>query len=152
MLKAIAARVRKAGVLWVLGAAFVLAPVAGQARQNPSDAGSLSSIALADLPAQGRATYALIHEGGPFPYEKDGSVFGNRERILPAQKRGYYREYTVKTPGARNRGARRIVWRPAAPDAGRLLLHQRPLRQFPRDRQLTFPAAVCASQFWRCAA
>lgn len=109
MLKAIAARVRKAGVLWVLGAAFVLAPVAGQARQNPSDAGSLSSIALADLPAQGRATYALIHEGGPFPYEKDGTVFGNRERILPAQKRGYYREYTVKTPGARNRGARRIV-------------------------------------------
>ena len=76
MLKAIAARVRKAGVLWVLGAAFVLAPVAGQARQNPSDAGSLSSIALADLPAQGRATYALIHEGGPFPYEKDGTVFG----------------------------------------------------------------------------
>ena len=120
MLKAIAAQVRKAGVLWVLGAAFVLAPVAGQARQNPSDAGSLSSIALADLPAQGRATYALIHEGGPFPYEKDGTVFGNRERILPAQKRGYYREYTVKTPGARNRGARRIVCggqQPRMPDA-----------------------------------
>ena len=109
MLKAIAARVRKAGVLWVLGAAFVLAPVAGQARQNPSDAGSLSSNALADLPAQGRATNALIHEGGPFPYEKDGTVFGNRERILPAQKRGYYREYTVKTPGRHDRGARRIV-------------------------------------------
>ena len=109
MLKAIAARVRKAGVLWVLGAAFVLAPVAGQARLNPSGAGSLSSIALADLPAQGRATYALIHEGGPFPYEKDGTVFGNRERILPAQKRGYYREYTVKTPGSRDRGTRRII-------------------------------------------
>ena len=67
------------------------------------------TIALADLPKQGRETYALILAGGPFPYEKDGTVFGNRERLLPAQKRGYYREYTVKTPFARTRGARRIV-------------------------------------------
>jgi ribonuclease T1 len=66
-------------------------------------------IALADLPKQGRETYALILAGGPFPYEKDGTVFGNRERLLPAQKRGFYREYTVKTPYARNRGAKRIV-------------------------------------------
>ena len=68
-----------------------------------------SSIALAELPAQGRQTYDAILKGGPFPHEKDGSVFGNRERILPAARRGHYREYTVDTPGARNRGARRIV-------------------------------------------
>jgi ribonuclease T1 len=68
-----------------------------------------SVVALAALPPEGQTTYRLIHQGGPFPYEKDGSVFGNRERQLPRQARGYYREYTVKTPGAKNRGARRIV-------------------------------------------
>jgi ribonuclease T1 len=62
-----------------------------------------------DLPKQGQITHELILRGGPFPYEKDGTVFGNRERILPRQARGYYREYTVPTPGAHNRGARRIV-------------------------------------------
>jgi ribonuclease T1 len=70
---------------------------------------SNASVALASLPTQGHETYQRIHQGGPFPYEKDGVVFGNRERSLPAQKRGYYREYTVKTPGSRDRGARRIV-------------------------------------------
>ena len=67
------------------------------------------SVALRDLPTQGRRTYQVILEGGPFRYEKDGSVFGNRERLLPRERRGHYREYTVDTPGARNRGARRIV-------------------------------------------
>lgn len=67
------------------------------------------TIALAELPSQGRSTYEKILQGGPFDYDKDGVVFGNRERILPAQKRGFYREYTVKTPYARNRGAKRIV-------------------------------------------
>lgn len=66
-------------------------------------------IQVAQLPKQGRDTYELIRQGGPFPFEKDGVVFGNRERLLPDQKRGYYREYTVKTPGSRDRGARRIV-------------------------------------------
>jgi ribonuclease T1 len=66
-------------------------------------------IHVAELPTQGRATYELIRQGGPFPYGKDGSVFGNRERMLPAGKRGFYREYTVPTPGSRDRGARRIV-------------------------------------------
>lgn len=64
---------------------------------------------LADLPPEARQTLALIKRGGPFPYRKDGTVFGNRERLLPAKPRGYYREYTVPTPGARDRGARRIV-------------------------------------------
>ena len=77
--------------------------------KGPSEGAIASGIALADLPKQGRETYALILAGGPFPYEKDASIFGNREKQLPAQKRGFYREYTVKTPYARNRGAKRIV-------------------------------------------
>ena len=68
-----------------------------------------STVPVAELPVQGQQTYRLIFEGGPFPHDKDGSVFGNRERLLPAKRRGYYREYTVETPGARDRGARRIV-------------------------------------------
>ena len=80
-----------------------------EAQAKGTAAETASVIAWADLPKQGRETYALISAGGPFPYEKDGSVFGNRERQLPAQKRGFYREYTVKTPYARNRGAKRIV-------------------------------------------
>ena len=67
------------------------------------------TITLAELPAEARATLTLIRQGGPFPYAKDGAVFGNYERILPKRKRGYYHEFTVPTPGARNRGARRIV-------------------------------------------
>ncbi len=66
-------------------------------------------VTLDQLPQEARATLHLIHEGGPFPFEKDGAVFGNRERLLAQRKRGYYREYTVPTPRARNRGARRIV-------------------------------------------
>lgn len=69
----------------------------------------VGSIALGELPKQGQETYQLIRQGGPFPFDKDGVVFGNRERLLPTSKRGYYREYTVKTPGSRNRGVRRIV-------------------------------------------
>ena len=69
----------------------------------------MGQIALADLPAQARETLALIKRGGPFPYRKDGSTFHNREKRLPRQPRGYYTEYTVRTPGSRDRGARRIV-------------------------------------------
>ena len=108
MLKAVANRAYKAIVACALGAAVVLAPAGVGARQL-QDTPVSSPIALAELPKEGRATYALIHEGGPFPYDKDGSVFGNRERQLPAKKRGYYREYTVRTPGVAHRGARRIV-------------------------------------------
>ena len=66
-------------------------------------------MALADLPREAQATHERIRSGGPYPYPKDGSVFGNRERVLPPEHRGYYREYTVQTDGARERGARRIV-------------------------------------------
>ena len=78
-----------------------------------------STIALTGLPIQGREVMDRIHQGGPFRYEKDGTVFGNRERLLPREKRGYYREYTVPTPGLNHRGARRIVcggYRPQTPD------------------------------------
>ena len=88
--------------------------------RSPTEALDRSVIALAALPPEGQQTYRLIHQGGPFPYEKDGSVFGNRERLLPRQARGYYREYTVRTPGANHRGARRIVCggqMPARPQA-----------------------------------
>ena len=69
----------------------------------------MAQVSLAELPKEAQATERAIRAGGPHPYRKDGSVFGNRERILPAQPRGYYREYTVKTPRSRDRGARRIV-------------------------------------------
>ena len=88
----------------VLIAAATLTGTAAQASDR-----KLPTISLAALPAPGVETYRSIQRGGPFPFEKDGVVFGNRERILPLQKRGYYREYTVKTPGSRNRGAQRIV-------------------------------------------
>jgi ribonuclease T1 len=68
-----------------------------------------SEIAARDLPAEAQATLELIKAGGPFPYPQDGRVFSNREKLLPMQRRGYYREYTVRTPGVRERGARRIV-------------------------------------------
>ena len=67
------------------------------------------TVAVADLPRQGQQTYQLILQGGPFPFGKDGSVFGNRERLLPRERRCYYREYTVETPGSDDRGARRII-------------------------------------------
>lgn len=66
-------------------------------------------VASASLPPEARQTLALIEAGGPFPYTRDGAVFGNREKRLPIRPHGHYREYTVPTPGARDRGARRIV-------------------------------------------
>ncbi|NUR43763.1 MAG: ribonuclease N [Streptomyces sp.] len=75
----------------------------------PSWVGDMATVQEARLPAQARETLELIDVGGPFPYARDGSVFGNRERLLPAHERGYYHEYTVPTPGSRDRGARRLV-------------------------------------------
>jgi ribonuclease T1 len=88
--------------------------------KKPVATTSANTIALAELPPQGREMMTLIYQGGPFRYDKDGVVFGNRERILPAKARGFYREYTVRTPKERSRGARRIVCgglKPTAPDA-----------------------------------
>ncbi len=70
---------------------------------------SVGVVPEALLPQEAQATLRLIDAGGPFPYRRDGIVFQNRERLLPEQPRGYYREYTVATPGRKDRGARRIV-------------------------------------------
>jgi ribonuclease T1 len=90
----------------LLISAFSVGPVFAK---GPPVAGDISTISLAEMPAQGSQTYRLITRGGPFPYEKDGVVFGNRERLLPAKSRGYYHEYTVATPGSSHRATRRIV-------------------------------------------
>jgi len=117
-------RAAGAAVLLVLLTSITgLSPNAAQAKgplDSPASAVPAEAIAVAQLPPQGQSMMTLIYQGGPFRYDKDGVVFGNRERILPAQNRGYYREYTVRTPNERSRGARRIVCgglKPAAPDA-----------------------------------
>jgi len=88
-------------------------PVADRVASSPGSTqlagGSLATIAEASLPVQARQTLTLIRQGGPFPYQKDGTIFQNREKRLPLKDRGYYREYTVDTPGLSHRGARRIV-------------------------------------------
>ena len=101
----------------LLALAFLMLPVLPAAARGTVE--TLPGIAQAELPKEGREVLAAIRNGGPFRYDRDGVVFGNRERILPRKHRGYYREYTVRTPGATNRGARRIVCGGAAtaPDA-----------------------------------
>lgn len=92
--------------------ALLLSGLAGgaQAKETvPTATPVLAEIQLNELPVQAQETHRLVHSGGPFPYAKDGVVFGNRERLLPRKARGFYREYTVKTPGARTRGARRLI-------------------------------------------
>ena len=96
----------------LLALAAVLAVGASRSQAYESAAARQSgftTLAAGELPREGRDTLALIRKGGPFPYAKDGSTFSNREHYLPKQPRGYYREYTVKTPGSRDRGARRII-------------------------------------------
>lgn len=103
----------------VVLATGLLAGTVSSAR-SPETPASMPTVALAALPEQAQQTYRLVLSGGPFPYRKDGVVFGNRERLLPSKTRGYYREYTVSTPGSSDRGARRIVCggqQPSEPDA-----------------------------------
>lgn len=88
---------------------------AGRAPSAPAPAATAEGLPPF-LPDEARATIALIQRGGPFPHRQDGSVFGNRERRLPDRPRGYYHEYTVETPGARDRGARRIITGGTPPD------------------------------------
>lgn len=91
--------------------ALALAALASPAcAQKAAPAGLVGEIPAAQLPPEARETLALIRQGGPFPYARDGITFGNREGALPRKRRGYYHEYTVKTPGVRTRGARRIIW------------------------------------------
>ena len=100
-----AQRARVAALLILLAVAAIGAQPAVARTRDADDA----TIRADRLPAEARETLARIERGDRLPYERDGVVFGNRERLLPAQPRGYYHEYTVKTPGARTRGARRIV-------------------------------------------
>ena len=119
-------RCGRTGKAWILALSAVIlgaSPALVQARSplyGPSVSAQADTISLSQLPPQGRDMVALIYQGGPFRYDKDGTVFGNRERILPAKNRGYYLEYTVRTPSERSRGARRVICgglKPSAPDA-----------------------------------
>lgn len=102
-----AARILPALLLAVL---TLLAPATAGAYSHHGYAASTPhEVDLSSLPAEAKDTLLLIRQGGPFPYPRDGVVFGNFEKSLPIKQRGYYHEYTVKTPGVRNRGARRIV-------------------------------------------
>ena len=96
-----AARLAALMLCLLLGAASVAV-----ARTTPE---GLPEIAFAELPREAQDVYALIGRGGPFDYDRDGIAFGNREKLLPDKPRGYYREYTVRTPGVRSRGARRVI-------------------------------------------
>jgi len=82
---------------------------AGAYSYYPTNDSVIREVAISALPLEASDTLVLIRKGGPFPYSRDGAVFGNYEKRLPKKQRGYYHEYTVKTPGARSRGARRIV-------------------------------------------
>jgi ribonuclease T1 len=94
----------------LMAVALTSAPLAqAWGLMNGTGRDGVAVVRVTELPRQGQQTYERIRQGGPFPYEKDGTVFGNRERLLPIEKRGYWREYTVMTPGSRDRGARRIV-------------------------------------------
>jgi ribonuclease T1 len=88
-------------LLLTVGIAFT-----ASARTTPQ---APAEVALANLPKEAQDVHALVGKGGPFPYDRDGVAFGNREQLLPAKPRGYYREYTVRTPGVTSRGARRLV-------------------------------------------
>ena len=107
----------KLGLAITLTMTTLLSGVA-QAKESPQ---SPQVVALAQLTPEAQNTERLIRAGGPFPYpRKDGTVFGNRERLLAPKPRGYYREYTVRTPASRDRGARRIICggrQPTAPEA-----------------------------------
>ncbi|WP_151480182.1 ribonuclease domain-containing protein [Streptomyces albicerus] len=100
-------RTTRIGALVALTSALFI----GGAATVPANAApaAVGSICYGSLPSQAHDTLDLIESGGPFPYPQDGTVFQNREGILPSQSTGYYHEYTVKTPGSSTRGARRIV-------------------------------------------
>lgn len=100
-------------LLLIFAAIGMIAPAAAQLREGAPEATrvqpTLAQITIKDLPQEARDVLKLIEKGGPFPFDRDGIVFGNFEKRLPIKERGYYREFTVITPGVRHRGARRIV-------------------------------------------
>lgn len=119
-----------AGLLLVVAALAIWLP--GGAAWSRSESGpGLPEVSVRALPPEARETIRLIRAGGPFPYDRDGIVFGNREKLLPLRPRGHYREYTVRTPGASNRGARRIV----AAETGELYYTEDHYASFRRIRE-----------------
>jgi ribonuclease T1 len=94
---------------WLAAAVAALAIVSGAPARESPQPGLVGEIAVAELPREARQTLSLIRQGGPYAYRKDGTTFRNREGHLPRKPRGYYTEYTVRTPGERDRGARRII-------------------------------------------
>ncbi|MFJ4715449.1 ribonuclease [Streptomyces sp. NPDC088785] len=103
-----------AAALFIGGPATVAAQAAPTAASAPAPlsapaAAAVGDVCLSALPAQAHDTLDLIEAGGPFPYPQDGTVFQNREGVLPSRSTGYYHEYTVITPGSSDRGARRVV-------------------------------------------
>jgi len=111
---------RKTGLFLTVAVAAVFSAGPVLAKGSFGESAALDSVALSQLPSEARTTHRLILAGGPFSHRQDGVVFGNRERILPRERRGFYHEYTVDTPGSRDRGARRIVCggtQPTNPDA-----------------------------------
>lgn len=109
-----AARLLPFAVFALLGILALAATPASAYSQRFSNDHAVQEIGLSVLPEEAKETLRLIKQGGPFPFPRDGVVFGNFEKRLPRQQRGYYHEYTVKTPGMRSRGARRIVCGPPA--------------------------------------
>jgi ribonuclease T1 len=124
-------RWRRLAPLWALLAATALGAPASPGSFNATADTGIGTIPVAQLPVEARETLRLIRSGGPFPYAKDGVAFGNRERLLPRRPRGYYREYTVRTPGARDRGAQRII----AGQAGERYYTDDHYRSFKRIRE-----------------
>ena len=104
---------------WFVAAAFAFAAALFVSPAGARTSGVIPDVALNDLPPEAREVDALIRKGGPFRYDRDGIVFGNREKMLPPEPRGYYHEYTVHTPGVSSRGGRRIICGgpPRQPDA-----------------------------------
>ena len=100
------ARLRE-GLVAIIAAVVTFAATTSLHARAPQP--ELAVIEAHELPREAREVLARVHSGGPFAYERDGVVFGNREQVLPPRRRGYYREYTVPTPGERTRGARRLV-------------------------------------------
>ena len=100
---------RSVPILYILALSLALLVGAGPSCARDPSASKAAQVRLDELPREAQKTLSLIKAGGPFPYQRDGVTFGNFERRLPQKERGYYKEYTVPTPGARDRAARRIV-------------------------------------------
>lgn len=99
----------RAALLAAVAAVLFLSSCASAASQQAAGVTGLPTVPLAELPSEARQTHRLVLAGGPYPYPQDDQVFGNREALLPPADYGWYREYTVETPGSPDRGARRLV-------------------------------------------